>query len=144
MPLRRLKYPLLILCALSLTLAAACLWSLNLFKLNQGDLVGVSQPAFSTYDCLVGGHLVRPGPTMQIITEWVIADDLVPVLAAFQRQGWTPSTHMATNIQMLPTAPTAVDVGLLRVRVFRALALSYTQAGTTRVVASTRVVACPP
>jgi hypothetical protein len=87
---------------------------------------------------------VRPGPAVKLNTEWIIDDDLVPVLASFQRQGWMSSTHMTSNIQMLPTEPTAVDLGLLRVQVFRALALSYTQAGTTRVVATTRIVACPP
>jgi hypothetical protein len=124
--------------------AALCVWALRLSGVNQATLVGVGQPEVATFDCLVGGHFVQPGPAAKLNTEWIIDDDLVPVLTSFRRQGWMSSTHMTSNIQMLPTEPTAVDMGLLRVQVFRALALSYTQAGTTRVVATTRIVICPP
>jgi hypothetical protein len=133
------------LAAASLVAAGGlCLWGARVLNINDASLVGVGQPEMSSYDCLVGGRLVRPGPAMRVNTEWIIDDDLVPVLASLRRQGWQSSTHMTTNIQMLPNSPTALDMGLLRVHVFRALSLSYTQAGTTRVAASTRFVACPP
>ena len=133
---------LLAVCLLAsggLTLGAA-----SLFAVNDATLVGVGQPDLAAFDCLVGGHFVQPGPALKVNTEWVIHDDLVPVLAAFRRQGWMAATQMTTNIQMLPARPTAFGLGVLQVKVLRALALSYTEAGTTRVVATTRVVVCPP
>ncbi len=137
----------LVVAALGLSLAAAaalCVWSVGQLNVNQAGLVGVGRPELSTYDCLVSGRFVRPGTAVRVPTEWIIDEDLVPVLANFRRQGWWSSTQMTTDIQMLPTTPTALHIGLLRVQVFRALSLSYTQAGTTRVAASTRFVVCPP
>ena len=131
MPRRRWTLLFAALAAASLLAAAGmCVW-------------GVRQPEVSSYDCLVGGRFIRQGPALRVHTEWVIDDDLVPVLAQFRRQGWQSSTQMTTNIQMLPASTTALDMGVVRVKVFRALSLSYTQAGTTRVAASTRFVACP-
>jgi hypothetical protein len=133
------------LLAVCLTASGGLLFAAaSLLAVNDATLVGMGDPDFTAFDCLVGGHFVQPGPAMKVNTEWVIDDDLVPVLAAFRRQGWMSTTHMTTNIQMLPVRPTAFSLGLLHVKVLRALALSYTEDGTTRVVATTRVVVCPP
>ena len=86
---------------------------------------------------------MQPGPALRVVTEWIIDDDLVPVLSSLRRQGWRSTTQMTSNIQMVPTAATGFNLGLLRLQVFRALSLSYTAAGTTRVVATNRFVACP-
>ncbi len=145
MPRRRVTVLLLALTAACLLAALpVCLWTVSALNVNDANLVGVGQPEMSSYDCLVGGRFVRPGPALRVNTAWVIEDDLVPVLTAFRRQGWMSATQMTTNIQKLPTSPSRLNVGLLRFQVFRALSLSYTQAGTTRVDASTRFVVCPP
>jgi hypothetical protein len=127
-----------------LPVCAAGVWAARLLNLNDASLVSISQPSLSTYQCLVDGHFIRPGPAVTLNTEWVIDDDLVPVLAAFGRQGWYMTSHSTTPVQMLPGEPTALNMGLLRVQVFRSVALSYAQAGGTRVVATTSAVACPP
>lgn len=120
-----------------------CVWAVGALWINEASLVGVGPPALAAYDCLVGERFVRPGPSLNVVTEWIIDDDLVPVLSSLRRQGWWSTTQMTSNINMLPASPTSFNMGLLRVQVFRALSLSYTQAGTTRVVASSRFVACP-
>jgi hypothetical protein len=120
-----------------------CLWTASALRINEASLVGVGEPEMSSYDCLVGGRFIRPGPALRVVTEWIIDDDLVPVLSSLRRQGWMSTTQMTSNIQMVPTASTGFNLGLLRLQIFRALSLSYTTAGTTRVVATNRFVACP-
>lgn len=144
---RRRRWLLLLLAFTGLALLPVCAvgaWAVRLIRLNDATLVGISPPSLDDYKCLVGGHFIRPGPSVTLNTEWVIDDDLVPVLAAFGRQGWYMTSHSTTPVQMLPSEPTALDMGLLRVQVFRSVALSYAQAGGTRVIATTSAVACPP
>ncbi len=144
MPRRRVTLVVLgLVAACALATLPLCVWTASALQINEASLVGVGQPELGSYDCLVGGRFVRPGPSMNVVTEWIIDDDLVPVLSSLQQQGWMSTSQMTSNILMLPTSTTAFDLGLLRLQVFRGLSLSYTQAGTTRVVASNRFVACP-
>jgi hypothetical protein len=145
-PPRRLGRRLLLLALLAplLPLCVLAVWAGSLLKLNDASLVSIGKPSADSYNCLVGGHFIRPAPAVNLNTEWRIDADLVPVMSNFRRQGWIMTSHTTTPVEMLPGEATAFDMGLVRVQVFRALALSYTADGETRVVASTRVVACPP
>ena len=70
--------------------------------------------------------------------------DVVVVINRLRQAGWQTISHMATNIEMIPNAPTVIPLGLATLRLNQGASLSYTDEGTTRLVVDSTLVVCPP
>jgi hypothetical protein len=94
--------------------------------------------------CPGGQAAVPTGPGVDSLVQGVVADDLVTVLASLGKRGWRTTTNMAMFIELRPAEAPELNLGLIRLRLYRGVALSYTPDRQTQVVAQTTLAVCGP
>jgi hypothetical protein len=125
--------------------AVLSLWAWHAaLRSRQARLTHLSLPGLAQGPCAMTGAAAQTGFALEVVSEWVVQADLVPVMRTFIEQGWKSTTYMTTTMELAVQSPTVVHLGPVQLRVYRGASLAYTRERATRVISSTSVIVCPP